>query len=375
MNKSKVTLFFLINLLTFFYQAIANEIDITTYSHSLLNVGAGQPSISVCDFNSDGNLDVIVSNYSDNNIITFKGNGNGDLLEVGRFPVGENPTSIAVSDINDDENIDVAIANHETSFITLLFGDGKGNFKTTSHSVFKTDLSPHPHLVRLEDLDGDSKVDLIVDSRTHNGLRFYKGQANGRFESPSKLINTGGDPYRGFAINHINADELLDIVTPNQREIGIVTNTSSDKLSFTLKMLAPYDAPFAVELAEMNGDGKIDLIVASNDSSITIIPGDGDGNFREENKTEIKTATGAKQIAIGDINGDGLKDALVSNWSGELYAVFGGKAKIEASSFKLSSIPNPWGVALADLNEDGKSDLIIADGNTKLASVYISKKE
>jgi hypothetical protein len=125
----------------------------------------------------------------------------------------------------------------------------------------------------------------------------------------------------------------------------------------------------------MNGDGKIDLIVASNDSSITIFPGDGDGNFREENKTEIKTATGAKQIAIGDINGDGLKDALVSNWSGELYAVFGGKAKIEASSFKLPSIPNPWGVALADLNEDGKSDLIIADGNTKLASVYISKKE
>ena len=66
---------------------------------------------------------------------------------------------------------------------------------------------------------------------------------------------------------------------------------------------------------------------------------------------------------------------MVSNWSGELYAVFGGKTKIEASSFKLPSISNPWGVALADLNKDGKSDLIIADGNTKLAAVYISKKE
>lgn len=375
MNKFKVALFFLINSLSCSYQAIANEIDITTYSHSLLNVGAGQPSISVCDFNSDGNLDVIVANYSDNNIITFKGNGNGDLLEVGRFPVGENPTGIAVSDINDDGNIDVAIANHETSYVTLLFGDGNGDFKTTPHSVFKTDLLPHPHLVRLEDLDGDSKVDLIVDSRTHNGLRFYKGQANGRFESLSKLIDTGGDPYRGFAINHINADELLDIVTPNQRDIGIATNTSSNTLSFTLKTLTPYEAPFAVELAEMNGDGKIDLIVASSGSSITIIPGDGDGNFHEENKTEIKAATGAKQIAIGDINGDALKDALISNWSGELYAVFGGKTKAEASSFKLQSIPNPWGVALADLNKDGKSDLIIADGNTKLAAVYISKKE
>ena len=375
MNKSKIALFFLINSLSCFYQPRANAIDVTTYSHSLLNVGSGQPSISVCDFDSDGDLDVIVANYSDNNIITFKGNGNGDLLEVGRFPVGENPTGIAVSDINDDGNVDVAIANHETSYVTLLFGDGKGGFKTTSHSILQTDLSPHPHLVRLEDLDGDSRIDLIVDSRTHNGLRFYKGHANGQFESVSTLIDTGGDPYRGFAINDINADELLDIVTPNQREIGVATNTSSNKLSFNLKTLAPYDVPFAVELAEMNGDGKIDLIVASNGSLITIIPGDGIGNFLEKNKTEIKTATGAKQIAIGDIDGDGLKDALVSNWSGELYAVFGGKTKVEASSFKLPSIPNPWGVALADLNEDGKSDLIIADGNTKLAAVYISKKE
>lgn len=376
MNKSKIALFLLMNSLSCWcYQAIANEVDITTYSHSLLNLGAGQSSISVCDFNLDGNLDVIVANYSDNNIITFKGNGKGDLQELGRFPVGENPTGIAVSDINDDGNIDVAIANHETSYVTLLFGDGKGGFKTMSHSQFKTDLSPHPHQVRLEDLDGDNKVDLIVDSRTHNGLRFYKGQANGRFESRSKLIDTGGDPYRGFAINHINADDLLDIVTPNQREIGIATNTSSNTLSFTLKTLAPYDAPFSVELAEMNGDGKIDLIIASNGNSITIVPGDGDGNFSEEKKTEIETAAGAKQIAIGDINGDGLKDALISNWAGELYAVHGGKTKIEASSFKLPSIPNPWGVALADLNKDGKSDFIIADGNTKLAAVYISQKE
>ena len=373
MNKSKVRILLLINSLSLSYQAIGNEIDINDYSHSILNVGAGQSSISVCDFNSDGNLDVIIANYSDNNIITFKGNGNGDLSELGRFPAGENPTGITASDIDEDGNIDIAIANHETSYITLLFGDGNGGFKTKPHSIFKTDSSPHPHLVRLEDLNGDKKVDLIVDSRTYNGLLFYKGQSNGRFESSSILIDTGGDPYRGFAIGHVNADELLDIVTPNQDGIGVAINTSSNILSFTLKTLTPYESPFAVELTEMNGDDKIDLIVASYGNSITVIPGDGNGNFLEEDETEVKTAKGAKQIAIGDINGDGHTDALISNWSGELYAILGGKAKIETTSFKLASIPNPWGVALADLNKDGKSDFIIADGNTKLAAVYISQ--
>ncbi len=376
MNNSKrvpYSLLLLLSSLSCFNQAKAIEIGDTTYSQTLLKVGAGQPSISVCDFNSDGNLDVIISNYSDNNFVIFQGNGKGDLIEVGRFPAGENPTGMAVSDINDDNNVDVVIANHETSYVTLLFGDGKGGFKRAPHSSFETDLEPHPHQVRLEDLDGDKRVDLIVDSRTDNGLRFYKGLTNGRFKTPGKLIDTGGDPYRGFAINHINDDKLLDIVTPNQRDIGVVINTSSNKLSFSLKKLAPYDSPFAVDLAEMNGDGNMDLVVASNGNSISITPGKGDGNFLEEKKTEIQATTGAKQIAIGDINGDGLKDALISNWSGELYAVFGSKTKIESTSFKLSSIPNPWGVALADLNGDGKSDLIIADGNSKSAAVYISQ--
>ncbi len=140
-----------------------------------------------------------------------------------------------------------------------------------------------------------------------------------------------------------------------------------------MKTLTPYESPFAVELTEMNGDDKIDLIVASYGNSITVIPSDGNGNFLEEDETEVKTAKGAKQIAIGDINGDGHTDALISNWSGELYATLGGMGHIETTSFNLASIPNPWGVALADLNKDGKSDFIIADGNTKLAAVYISQ--
>ena len=85
MNKTKAALFFLISSLSWFYQATANEIDLTEYSHSLLHVGAGQPSIAVCDFNTDGDLDVIFANYSDNNIIAFKGNGKGDLQESGGF--------------------------------------------------------------------------------------------------------------------------------------------------------------------------------------------------------------------------------------------------------------------------------------------------
>ncbi len=295
------------------------------------------------------------------------------MIETSDYFAGERPTDMAVSDINNDGYIDVIIANHETSYITLLYGDGKGSFKYTPHSPLDINVKPHPHVVQLKDLDGDNKVDLIVDCRTHKGLRVLPGLGNGKFKKQGQLIDVGGNPYLGFATGDINGDGKLDLVTPNQSDIGIVVNTSADKLSFSLKKLAPFESPFAVELAEMTGDGRIDLIVASKGSLITIIPGDGQGNFLAETKTIIKTSSGAKQIAIGDINGDGIKDALVSNWSGNLLVILGGKTSFETISFENSSIANPWGLVLTDLNEDGKIDFIVAGGDSKLAVVYLSR--
>ncbi|MEX2962550.1 FG-GAP repeat domain-containing protein [Microbulbifer sp. TYP-18] len=357
------------------FQAKAVEIDNITFKPTPLNVSAGQPVITVLDFNSDGAVDVIFSSYTASNAAIYQGNGRGDLVKVGSVPVGENPSDMAAADLNNDGNADLVVANHETDYVSLLLGDGKGGFKASPQSPLKIDVKPHIHVVKLADLDGDKKLDLIVDSRDDNGMRYFKGLATGSFATPGQLIDAGGDLYRGFAIGDINDDGQIDMVTPNPREIGIVTHKGSGTLSFTLEKLAPYTSPFVVELAEMNGDGKLDILVGSNGSSVTFIPGNGDGTFREADKTAIGTPSGAKQIAVGDINGDGLEDSLVANWSGELLVVLGNKTKVETIRFKDAKIPNPWGVALADLNGDGKSDLILADGDGNAAALYLSQTE
>ena len=353
------------------------ELGDTSFSRTLLNVGAGETMVSAIDFNLDGHQDIIVSNYADNNIVTYQGDGKGSLIKVSQNSAGERPTDMSVADINGDGAIDVVVANHETSYLTLLYGDGKGSFKPAPHSPISINVKPHPHVVQLKDLDGDNKVDLLVDNRTNNGLLVLMGLGNGQFEKQGQVIDAGGDPYLGFATGDINGDGKLDIVTPNQSEIGIALRTNSEKLSFSLKKMVQFESPFAVELADMSDDGKVDLIVASAKGLITIIPGNGNGNgngnFIEKNKTIIKTSSGAKQIAIGDINGDGIKDSLISNWSGDLLVVLGGKATFETISFKDKNIPNPWGIVLVDLNEDGKSDFIVASGDSQLAAVYMSE--
>jgi hypothetical protein len=372
---SSCVLYFVIFLLSFVCQAKTKVVAIgnLAFSQTLLNVGRGESMISAADFNSDSHQDILVSNYSDNNIVIYFGDGKGNLIEARSYSAGENPTDMSVADLNDDGYADVLIANHETSYLTLLNGDGQGGFKNSAQSPLKLPVKPHPHVVKLKDLDGDNKADLIVDNRTHNGLLVLKGLGDSKFNTTEQLINVGGDPYLGFAIGDINTDGKLDIVTPNQRDIGVLLNTSAKQFSYSLNKISPLEAPFAVELADMTADGKIDLLVASQGSMVTMIPGDGQGYFLTDRKTTIATSAGAKQIATGDINGDGIKDALVTHWSGDILVILGSKTSLETMSFKNINIPNPWGLVVVDLNEDGKSDFIIAGGDGTLAAVYISQ--
>ncbi|VEL98835.1 VCBS repeat protein [Alteromonas sp. 76-1] len=375
MNVLTSTSYFLlisIGLVDVYASAETIEIDSIKYTSSIIEVGAGQPTIVASDINADDNQDVIIANASDNNIITYLSDGKGTLNRGGSFPAGNSPSGLALSDINADGNIDVVVANHETSNITVLFGKGDGTFVEPSHSPLNINVKPHPHVVKLSDIDGDETSDLIVDNRSHNGLLVLKGLSAGRFKTPGKVINAGGDPYRGFAVGDINNDGFEDMVTPNQRDIGVLLNTGDRQMAFSLSKLALSESPFVIELADMNGDGNHDVIVATNGSVITIMLGDGRGNFLKVAKSEINASAGAKQIATGDINDDGIDDALISSWSGEVLAILGTKSSFKPISFKHPQIPNPWSLAILDINQDGKGDFVIGDGDSKRAAVYVS---
>ena len=373
-NHMKTLGFTILSLVCTSVIVAAKPLEITNraYMDNVLEVGAGQSSLSICDVNGDGRQDAVFANYLDNNVSVFLGNGDGHLAFVGSYSVGERPTDLATADINDDGKLDLVVANHETDYVTVLFGAGNGQFERTSQSKLTVNIKPHPHAVQLSDLDDDGRVDLIIDDRDNFGLYVMRGLAGGSFKAPGKLIKAGGDPYRGFAIGDINTDGKLDMVTPNQRSIGLLLNTNPSQLTFSLAELRQAESPFAVELSDINGDKQADLIVATGTSTVSMLPGDGKGNFLHDRKVTISTANGAKQIATGDLNGDGVNDALVTSWSGEVIAILGAVSGHETLRFSHSRIPNPWGVGMADFNQDGMSDFIIADGQSNLAVLYVS---
>ena len=138
------------------------------------------------EVNGDGRLDLVVSGGQSVFVLTGRGDGRFDVTWSGA--VGENPVDLAIADLDEDGLADLAVANHETDHVSLLFGNAGGAFERRDHSRFRVDVLPHPHAVRLHDIDSDGHADLLVDDRSPGSIRLFRGRGDGTF---SAAIRTG----------------------------------------------------------------------------------------------------------------------------------------------------------------------------------------
>src|SRR5262249_12465617 len=181
--------------------AVANFSNATVSVY--INKGAAQPGafnaqvayasqgnqggVATGDFDGDGNLDLVVSNYNgsqDDRIAFLKGNGDGTFVAASAantFAVGaSNPYGIAAADFKGDGKLDVATANDEYyNHVSVLFGNGNGTFASPAVYNF-TGGNNYGYQITASDLNGDGKTDLIIGG---NGDRFTVAynRGNGTF--------------------------------------------------------------------------------------------------------------------------------------------------------------------------------------------------
>lgn len=115
------------------------------------------------DFNGDGIVDIAVADAPSDTISILLGNGNGGFTSNGSFNAGEITNKIALykldsSDFNSDGNADLAIVNFEDDNVSVLFGDGNGSF--SSPVAFKTDKIPGS--IDVHDFNSDGFMDIAT---------------------------------------------------------------------------------------------------------------------------------------------------------------------------------------------------------------------
>ncbi len=117
--------------------------------------------------------------------------------------------------------------------------------------------------------------------------------------------------------------------------------------------------PHSVAAADVNGDGRKDLVVANRtDNTVGVLLGNGDGTFQKQQSFAV--GSGPEAVAVADVNGDGRKDLVVANYASNDVSVLLGHGD---GTFSPSTPTSGVGLRntplLADLNGDGFSDNVV----------------
>ncbi|WP_201987255.1 FG-GAP-like repeat-containing protein [Hymenobacter rubidus] len=318
------------------------------------------------------------------------GTGRGSFVVPGAdFTVGTWPVGIAVGDINGDGQVDLLTSNGQSSSVTTLLNTRNGSNGFGTFFVTGTLPVGGGRLI-LGDVDGDGDLDLVTgnNNRSVVSVRLNGGDASGSgtgtFGNGSDLPS--GDVFGDIRLGDVDGDGDLDLVIPNENlnNVAVRLNggdaTGSNTGTFSSGSTIAVTAPHALALGDVDGDGDLDLVVTSNNSSsnnvsVRLNGGDATGSntgiFSNGSTNPIPTLSYAGGIALGDVDGDGDLDMVVSGGSNTATATIrlnGGDATgTNAGTFSNGSVvpvdSNPYSVALADVDADGDLDLLAGTRN------------
>jgi len=258
-----------------------------------------------------------------------------------------------------------------TSF--FLFAQAPG-FKGEFGSVLKWQCgSSGPIAVTLGDFNGDSKLDAAVVDGT--GGNVCLGNGDGSFQA-AKPFAAGSSPI-ALAAADFNKDGKVDLAVVNSNQPGL---TNGDTVSILLGNgdgtfqppvnFATGKNPNAIFVADINGDGNLDIVVSNASSnSLTVLAGKGDGTFTAEPSPSLPFSP--KSIQSGEFNGDGKLDIAVAGCTpmgcdftstANNLAILLGNGDSTFNQPLLSALSGQVAghIAAADFNKGGKLDLVVS---------------
>jgi hypothetical protein len=352
-------------------------------------------SVAIADVNGDGVPDLLVATTADSGAFTNPGFANvilGNMASPGTFATGvkysitgTNPSGIAVTDLTGSGNLDLVVSNSGSGSISVfMHGATAGTFM----SAVDIATGGQPNQVVAADLTGSgANLDLALadNSPAGNAIVLVHDPANpGKFLAPIQLATNNFTP--SVAVGSLGNGTVAVVAATydgngNNGAVYVFVETSTSPVTFAAPAIFPAGAqPQAVRIADVNGDGLPDLVVANfgpgTDGtgvagvSVLLQNAASPGTFLAP--VTYATPHGAIDVAVGDLDGDGRPDLVVASidpdFSGGVSVLLQTAAPAPAGSFGTATVypgfGQPLSVAIGDLNGDGHPDIAVADGTS-----------
>lgn len=360
--------------------------------------------LSLADLDLDGKPDILATDYGRTSLNILQNISEPGSIQTGSFKpkfdlgTGNNTYGLVVGDLDGDGKQDVVVSNRGSSSIAIFRNiSATGTLSAGSFApAVNIPVQSTPMSVHIGDIEGDGKPELLIAHNEGDRISILRNLSSaGSLTSSSfaapVLFNTGS-VARYLAIGDLDADSKADVVVVNQAsgELQLFKNTSTpgriDAGSLTAAaVFAAGGMIRTVNIGDLDGDGRPDLMVT---------------NYRDTDKMHVlqnTTSPGvlnaasfatpftltvgqyAKNLSVGDLNGDGKPDLAIvcdegSNNNVFLYYNTHATGTLSAASFSSPHILTaglaPFGVVIGDLDGDGRPELVISAEASERINIF-----
>jgi len=311
-------------------------------------VGYRPYGVAIGDFNADGDNDLAVANEGEGSISILLGNGSGTNFEPPpNFPIPivlpfKQPISLLTADFNADRILDLVLAGIEspalTSNVSILLGRGDGRFRTPA--ALTTGFTPasadgRVTTLAIADFNGDRKPDLAVGGNS-TAVSILLGNGDGSFQTPM-IFPTQLTSALRIATGDFDEDGHTDLALAGQSGLAISPGRGDGTFATPSILAGTGPLVLPVAIADLNRDGLLDLIEINYDSfvsfkSVAVLLGKGDNSFASP--VLLNGGSAPHWIAVADLDGDGMLDLALAN-DDEV------TPSNDSVSVLLNSCPNP----------------------------------
>jgi len=331
------------------------------------SLGVNPGYLVSADFDKDGDLDMGVVNYGDNNVSVLLNSGSGSFAARVNYATGTGPIGLSTVDVNSDGAPDLIAANFSAASISVFINNGSGVFSA------KTDYSTgtNPIVTSSADFDGDGDLDLAVTNQGSANVSIFMNNGNGTFAT--KIDYATGTTPVGNKAGDVNNDGFPDLVIANfgNSSASVLLNNGNGTFAARVNYTVGTN-PQNLTIGDLDADGDLDIVTANwTSNNFSVLKNNGSGVYGT--KTDYTTGTNPLVPVVADIDADGDLDVLVSNFSSNNVSVYlnsGTGTYSGKTDYAVGTVP--YGFTAADVDGNGSIDMMAANNTSNNITVWFN---